>query len=385
MMKTDRMAAMQNFVRQLNTTISAVSLYSSGHRQVRNLGDSILSNLEKAFGDKAELSLVVIDGEMVADGIPLGESLHLARFTQTLASRGIGHIRIIRGVDQSEILSMVESLSRQNTGCEILSTANIRYGKVEVRFSRGGKSEPACDQPNSATPPTVDSEDVSKYTEICEEIRKHKRLKVTGILEIVRGFVAAVRYEANPLMALAPLRATDEYTFIHSMNICILNLAQAMALGIEGPLLHDVGVAALLHDVGKFFVPLEVLNKPGRLDEAEWKIIRRHPLKGAQYLLGTPGVPHLAVITAFEHHMRYDFTGYPEITGQWQQNLCSQMTTVSDIFDAMRTKRPYEEAMEMDKISQRMLELAGTVLHPALTGNLLKILSDFTEIQLDKD
>jgi HD-GYP domain-containing protein (c-di-GMP phosphodiesterase class II) len=208
---------------------------------------------------------------------------------------------------------------------------------------------------------------------------------MAGILEIVRGFIAAVKYEADPLIALAPLRATDEYTFIHSMNICILNLAQAMPLGIEGPLLHDLGIAALLHDVGKFFVPDEILNKPGRLDEAEWKIIRRHPLMGAQYLLGTPGVPHLAVITAFEHHMKYDFTGYPEISGQWQQNLCSQMTAVSDIFDAMRTKRPYKEAMDMDMIKQRMLGLSGIDLHPALTGNLLKILRRFSEVHQDSD
>jgi HD-GYP domain-containing protein (c-di-GMP phosphodiesterase class II) len=384
-MKADRTAAIQNFVRQLNTTISAVSLYSSGHRQVRNLGASILSNLEKAMAGKEELSLVVIDGELVTDGIPLGESLHLARFAQTLTSRGIGHIKIIRGVNQSEILSMVEGLSRQNTGNEILSTANIRYGKVEVRFSRGRDDMPTNGHLYSATSPSVDSENVAKYTEICEEVRKHRKLRMAGILEIVRGFIAAVKYEADPLIALAPLRATDEYTFIHSMNICILNLAQAMPLGIEGPLLHDLGIAALLHDVGKFFVPDEILNKPGRLDEAEWKIIRRHPLMGAQYLLGTPGVPHLAVITAFEHHMKYDFTGYPEISGQWQQNLCSQMTAVSDIFDAMRTKRPYKEAMDMDMIKQRMLGLSGIDLHPALTGNLLKILRRFSEVHQDSD
>ncbi len=208
---------------------------------------------------------------------------------------------------------------------------------------------------------------------------------MAGLLEIVHGFIAAVRNEADPLLAVAPLRATDEYTFIHSMNICILNLAQAMALGIEGPLLHDIGIAALLHDAGKFFVPEDVLNKPGRLDEAEWKIIRRHPLKGAQYLLDTPGVPHLAVITAFEHHLKYDSTGYPAVPDHWQQNLCSQMTAVSDICDAMRTKRPYQEALGMDVVSRRMLDLSGTVLQPSLSGNLLKIINRYSEVRHDSD
>ena len=105
-------------------------------------------------------------------------------------------------------------------------------------------------------------------------------------------------------MALVPLREMDEYTFTHSLNVCILNLAQGMSLGFKGQLLHDFGIAAMLHDVGKQFVPEEILNKPGNLEEDEWEFMRQHTLRGAEYLLNNPGIPRLAVICAFEHHMK---------------------------------------------------------------------------------
>ena len=374
-MKAVRTGKIQEFIRHLNTAISAVSLYSAGHHQVRRICSLTLSNLDDAMGGGEELSLMVIDNELIVDGIPLGDSLHLDGFARTLASRGIGHIRITRGVKPEEILAMVESLSKQNSRHEIISSANIRYGKVEVRFSYdrncGETEDPAQDRPCTVST----AEDIAKYAEICEGIRKHKKLKVTGIMEIVAGFIATVKNQADPLLALAPLRTADEYTFTHSTNVCILNLAQAMVLGIDGPQLNDIGIAAMLHDVGKFLIPEEVLNKPGSLDDAEWEIMRQHPLKGARYLLDTPGVPHLAVITAYEHHIKHDFTGYPGVSGQWRQSLCSQMTTVSDCFDAARTRRPYRGPMEMEDISRFMLHGAGTHFHPALARNFLKIIT----------
>lgn len=379
-MRADHTQAVHEFARQLTTAISTVSLYSAGHHQVQSLCSAILANLDKVMEGGRDISLVVIDNELIVEGIPLGESLHINKLARNLTMRGIGHIKLARGVTLEEILMMVETLSKQNAGSAISSTPNIRYGKVEVRFSYNQEAPPTENRAGAQAAAPLLDEEMAKYSEICEGIKKHRTLKVTGIMEIVAGFIATVKSEADPLLALAPLRSSDEYTFSHSANICILNLAQAMALGIDGPLLHDIGIAAMLHDVGKFFVPEEVLNKPGRLDDEDWKLVKQHPLWGAQYLLDTPGVPHLAIITAYEHHLKYDFSGYPAVPADWQQNLCSQMTTVSDFFDALRTKRPYRGAMEMEKIATIMLEIVGTELHPILTRNFLKIMGRISEL-----
>ena len=103
--------------------------------------------------------------------------------------------------------------------------------------------------------------------------------------------------------------------------------------------------------------------------------MQSHPLKGARYLLETPGVPRLAIVNAFEHHMKFNFSGYPKVPSLWKQNLCSQMTTISDIFDALRTKRSYREPLSLATICGMMTEMIGTELHPALAANFLKIIS----------
>ena len=152
-----------------------------------------------------------------------------------------------------------------------------------------------------------------------------------------------------------------------------------MALGIEGQLLHDIGIAAMLHDVGKLYVPEEVITKDGELTDEEWDLMRSHPAKGAQHLLDTPGVPRLAVAVAFEHHMRFNLEGYPKVSKDWELNLCSQMTTISDMFDALRTRRSYREPMEAERIALIMKSNSGVDLHPVLAKNFLNILRKLTD------
>ena len=116
-----------------------------------------------------------------------------------------------------------------------------------------------------------------------------------------------------------------------------------------------------------------------RLTDDEWQAMQSHPVHGAHYLLNTPGMPRTAVMTAFEHHMKYDMTGYPKVPPGWQTNLCSQITTISDFFDALRTKRIYRDAMDFEKVAGIMLEISGTDLNPALTLNFIKVLRKMGE------
>jgi len=134
-----------------------------------------------------------------------------------------------------------------------------------------------------------------------------------------------------------------------------------------------------LHDAGKIFVDKEIIRKPGQLNDDEWEQMQQHPSRGAQYLMNQEGVPQIAICTAFEHHMRYDKTGYPKVPKGWQINLCSEMTMISDTFDALRTRRTYKEPWDFPKISGLMLELAGKQLNPYLVMNFLKVLEGLGE------
>lgn len=107
--------------------------------------------------------------------------------------------------------------------------------------------------------------------------------------------------------------------------------------------------------------------------------MKGHPSRGAQYLMGQKGIPDIAIVCAYEHHMRYDLVGYPKPPQQWRLNLCSQMTMISDTFDALRTRRAYKDAWDLPKTSGLLLELAGKNLNPDLTFNFLKMLAKLGE------
>lgn len=380
-MTVEQIAHSQSFLRLLVTAASNASLYSPEHQQVIRLCAAALTDLAEALGDGVELSFMLIDEEIIVNGTPLGNSMYLDRFSQTMKAHGISHLRVLRGVRATELKALVEVLARRDgRGEEVHSSDNVRYGRVDIPPDNKDLDQDHVDG-SPLQLADIPAEELHMLMDIYEEARRHKRLNVVGISEIVSSFIDAFKQVADPLLALAPLRAMDEYTFTHSTNVCILNLAQAMALGIEGPLLNDIGMAAILHDIGKIFVPEEILTKPDKLDEAEWNLMKQHPGKGAQYLLEIPGIPRLAVVTAFEHHLKYNLTGYPVVAPGWQQNLCSQMTTVSDFFDALRTKRVYRGAIESEKVASIMMEQAGTELHPVLTRNFLSILNKISAPQ----
>ena len=169
-------------------------------------------------------------------------------------------------------------------------------------------------------------------------------------------------------MALTALKKYDNYTFTHMVNVSALAMAQARALNIDGPLLREFGFAALMHDIGKVNTPLEVLNKPGKLTNDEFDVMKRHVVDGAHILRRTPEMPALAPIVAFEHHLKQDLSGYPEKIGSRKLNLCTMIVSIADVFDALRSNRPYREGMA----TVRIRSIMGEQGNPAFNQVLLK-------------
>jgi HD-GYP domain-containing protein (c-di-GMP phosphodiesterase class II) len=383
------MANLENvhaFIRRLTTAAANAALYSLGHRQVSHLCNLAQVHLQRAQGEDGEVNLMLVDDLLIFDNLPLEINLSVEQMIQGLKRRGVGTLKLLPGIEIEEIRNLVAVLVRgsQSTG-EAVSSEHIRYGKLEIRYTEASTTDPetAANQIFEQFPSLaeIQEDELTEFLDIYRAARTRQRLNVVGISDIVSGFVDAFSSNADPLLALAPLRGLDEYTYTHSTNVCVLNLAQARLLGIEGQALHEIGLSAMLHDVGKLFVPAEILQKPSQLDDKEWAIMQDHPRKGAEYLFGTPGVPRLAVVTAYEHHMRYDGSGYPKVSRPWQQHLVSQMTTISDFFDALRTHRSYRESLTLDAVTGIMLEQAGTTLHPSLTRNFLKAISQLDSLK----
>jgi HD-GYP domain-containing protein (c-di-GMP phosphodiesterase class II) len=370
-MKDNDQEVLQLFIRHLTTAATNAALYQLEHLQVLHLCRQALEQAKILHAGHNSLVLKIIEGRLIFANKPVPLNLATERLREALQYHDISHLQIESGVYSEELLGLIAALSKRGDRKTALTNSeHIHFGQVEVRFrdkrsvSRSTYSELA----------TIAATEQDKFMELYDNVRHKQQLKVDGINEIVSGFINAFGSYSDAFLAIAPLRSMDEYTYTHSTNICLLNLAQARQLGIEGPLLNEIGIAAMLHDVGKMFIDPLILSKADKLTEEDWQIVQQHPRLGAEYLLATPGIPRLAVVTAFEHHMRYDGAGYPKPARRWPQNLSSYMTAISDTYDAMRTHRAYEGSRDFVQISEVMLGLAGNKLHPTLTRSFLDTL-----------
>jgi HD-GYP domain-containing protein (c-di-GMP phosphodiesterase class II) len=161
----------------------------------------------------------------------------------------------------------------------------------------------------------------------------------------VQGIVDAILTDTSSIMGLTTLREFDDYTFVHSVNVCILSVALGRRIGLTRVQLLDLGLGALLHDIGKSRVPLETLNKRGSLDDADIALLRTHPWQGVLALCRMPfatGRPWRAMVAAHEHHRKIDQSGYPSTRGVRPLSLFSKIIAVADGYDAATTTRVYQ-------------------------------------------
>jgi HD-GYP domain-containing protein (c-di-GMP phosphodiesterase class II) len=177
--------------------------------------------------------------------------------------------------------------------------------------------------------------------------RDHRPVDLRKAKRAVQGIVDLILEEEFSLLGLTAIKNHDEYTFQHSVNVSILAIALGQRLGMSKKMLGELGVAAILHDLGKATIPAWVLNKAGTLTPDEWKLMVDHPVQGVKMIARMRGLNDLALrsmIVAFEHHLNYDKSGYPDIAGRMDQCLFSRIVAVVDCFDAMTAHRAYRRS-----------------------------------------
>jgi len=162
---------------------------------------------------------------------------------------------------------------------------------------------------------------------------------------VVQGIVDQILSDETSLVGLTTIRDYDEYTFTHSVNVCIFSVALGKRLGLTKIQLYDLGMAALFHDIGKSRVPQSILNKSGGLSDDEWRLIASHPWLGVLALFqvrGAQELPYRAMIVAHEHHMKRDMSGYPKPIRARELSMFSKIVAIADGFDAATSRRAYQ-------------------------------------------
>jgi putative nucleotidyltransferase with HDIG domain len=203
---------------------------------------------------------------------------------------------------------------------------------------------------------------------------------------MVDGLAEAVVEHRTALVALATFKNGRYNMSSHMVNVSILTMAQAEGLGIDGPLLREFGLAALMHDIGKVRTPAEILHKPDKLSEWEFEIMKRHTVEGADILARTPEIPAMAPVVALEHHRRLDGSGYPYRAPGASISVGTMLCSIADVYDAMRSQRLYQRSDSADRVLNELTESGDRHFNGRLVGQFVQLVGIYpvgTLVQLN--
>jgi len=175
-------------------------------------------------------------------------------------------------------------------------------------------------------------------------IKKDQFINARKLKRMVQGAINLMVKDESILLGLTTIKNYDEYTFNHCVNVAIYSLAMGRRLGLSKKMLSELGITALLHDIGKAKIPKEIINKPDKLDDDEWRLMREHPMMGVEMMLKIKQLGEMSpkmVIGVFEHHLKCDFTGYPRLIRKKDLTLFGRIIKIADCYDAMTTPRAY--------------------------------------------
>ena len=365
-------------IAQLTAAVQNAGIYPEGHPQVLSYLREAHRLLAVLAGQRREITLLLIGGSLMVDKRPLtAAGACEAACIQVLRNNDIERITFHKGLSLEELGGFVRRLSAGSASAPPRGHA-IKVGKLEMKDRREpdeDQDDPCADQDDQIHDLTVKTTE-ERIRDIYGNMSGGERISLEDTDEIIRQFAENIRRETNPLRLLAETKSNDEYTFTHTANVGILTLFFAENLGFRGDALGKIGVAALLHDVGKVTTPEAILSKPGPLTPEERAVMETHSLKGAINLMEQTQIPPLAALAALEHHMKYDGTGYPRVKDGWRQNITSQMISIADVYDALRTIRPYRpEPMPMDRIVRILRNGSGTAFNPFLVERFLVLVA----------
>ena len=310
-------------------------------------------------------------------------------FWQEMRKRWIGEVEFLEEVKGEHLKDFVYLLS----GLEENNESNYLYVKKQLEYRNiqsieVGKLEFFRDEEIY-----VDSEDQKKHSkevyfksiglvkEVVENINQQKALNIRKAKRLMQNAVNAILQDDSTLLGLANIKNYDEYTFNHSVNVAIYAIALGQRIGIPKKHLSHLGMAGLFHDMGKTRIPKEILNKTGKLSPEEWSVMRYHPVVGTELIMRMKEWGELStrmIEGAFEHHLRYDLTGYPRLTRKKKISLFGRIVTVADFYDALVRPRVYNRFPYVsEKILGIMLERSGKDFDPAVVKVFINMIGIF--------
>ncbi|HEU4990121.1 MAG TPA: HD-GYP domain-containing protein [Gemmatimonadaceae bacterium] len=344
----------RDLIRDFYAALRAIKLYPVENAAVQKALTELASTAQQILTEEQELQLRASGEFIFVNAIRLRIDLdNYASFSHIISmfrGNGAGSLQVHEGAtprDWMILLSVLQTPTQEPPEQRLLTVS----GKLESAGVTAFTLGPPTDQASGDTEKAKErakrtySQSVVVAKDLMTSVRLGKSPNIKKIKRVVQGIVDQILNEETSLIGLTSIRDYDEYTFTHSVNVCIFSVAIGKRLGLTKIQLYDLGLAALFHDIGKQRVPSEVLNKSGGLTDDEWRLIAAHPWLGVLALFQVRGqqeFPYRAMVVAMEHHMKTDLTGYPRPIRPRKMSMYSKIVAVADGFDAATSRRSYQ-------------------------------------------
>jgi putative nucleotidyltransferase with HDIG domain len=315
-----------------------VSLYGAEHPVTERTIAEVHAALQQALEGRRALRIGIQEDTFVMGrSVLLEESLRLSSLLLDLRDRHIGVIEFLPGLEAWEVSKLAEVLSLRPGELQRFTTpmaALAERGVQHITIAAGRPLDADDEVEVRVDPRDVYRAGLRVIDDLFHQASRDAPLDLRKSSMVVTSLLDVLSDDRAALLGIAALRHYDEETAHHSVNVAILALMAAQRLRLDRTLLVAVGLAALLHDIGKIRVPREVLNKETALTADERETLRRHTFYGAHLLRNLPGPARLAMVVAFEHHANYNLSGYPRLVAKDVPHPLTRLIQIADFYDA---------------------------------------------------
>jgi len=371
------------FLTALSHALSTLGLYGEGHPAVRRAEDAAYQQLADLQRDRSSLVFTFLPEEVLFGRELLTELEHW-EWSARFARAGIERLEIAGGVPEEQFARFLAHAAA------ILGLAGdarsdlwqdgpegVRFGRVRLDDTGrpGARAEPL---PVARLGYSL-REEREAVGWMHEEVTAGKSLPLLEAYGVVRSLSMAMHGGQAMVMPLLLLKEFDQYTTTHSMNVSVLTMALAEFLGLTPSAVRAFGLAGLLHDLGKVRIPREILSKPGKLTPDERAVVEAHPADGARMILGGHEPLDMAAVVAYEHHRCHDGAGYPRVHYPRPAHQASRLVHVCDVYDALRTRRPYRDAWSSTQALDYIHERSAAEFDPEMATAFLDMMRQWDD------
>ena len=365
----------------LSAVMKNVTVYPVSHPFLLTSADKLRVKIEEMQSTRQEVAFYLAGGELFFEKISIPVDQSLSLLMEQLASRDVGGIIFRPGLTSQELVRLADlmnsdSINLTNRGG--IHDVILKEGITHIELLRAllvDKQVASTIKAGAKKASEIFKDAIETVKEMVKAVDLDKMSNLRKANTIVQALVDNMLDNRDALLGLTNLKMYDEYTFAHSVNTAILMVALGSYLSLEKTQIAALGMAGLMHDLGKTTVPHEIINKPGKLTDAEWEQVKRHPVEGALLLADIPGVSKLAMVAAFEHHQH---GGYPKVDGVPHQHLFSQIVAIADAYEALTAARVYYSVqMPADQAVRILIKKRGTVFNAVLVKAFVNMIGIF--------